>query len=169
MARDHADFDAFYSVAAPQITRQLFLATGDITRAQDCTQEAMLRAWRQWAVIAATTADPYAWVRKVAWRLAVSDWRRALARLRALIRHGPAEQVPEPSPDARAVRDALATLPVAQRAALVLHYFADLPVREVALVLGVPEGTVKARLVRGRRALEALLTDLEETPWTTNG
>ena len=40
-----------------------------------------------------------------------------------------------------------------------LHHIADLPVHAVARELGVPEGTVKARLSRGRAALAALLTD----------
>ena len=54
---------------------------------------------------------------------------------------------------------ALERLPEAQRHTLVLHHIADLPVHEVARELGVPEGTVKARLSRGRAALAALLTD----------
>jgi RNA polymerase sigma-70 factor (ECF subfamily) len=40
-----------------------------------------------------------------------------------------------------------------------LHHLADLPVAEVACTLGVPEGTVKARLARGRAALAVLLTE----------
>ena len=42
---------------------------------------------------------------------------------------------------------------------LALHYLADLPVLEVAELLGVPEGTVKSRLMRGREALAALLSE----------
>ena len=54
---------------------------------------------------------------------------------------------------------ALRQLPEAQRQALVLHHIADLPVHDVAREVGVPEGTIKARLSRGRAALAALLTD----------
>ena len=51
-----------------------------------------------------------------------------------------------------------------QREAIALHHLADLPVAEVASLLGVAEGTIKARLARGRAALAPLLTDdaLEE-------
>ena len=52
---------------------------------------------------------------------------------------------------------ALRRLPEAQRHALVLHHLCDLPVHAVAREIGVPEGTVKARLSRGRAALAALL------------
>ena len=54
---------------------------------------------------------------------------------------------------------ALRQLPEAQRRALVLHHVCDLPVHAVAAEIGVPEGTVKARLSRGRAALAALLSD----------
>jgi RNA polymerase sigma-70 factor (ECF subfamily) len=54
---------------------------------------------------------------------------------------------------------ALEQIPQAQRQALVLHHIADLPVHQVAVEVGVPEGTIKARLSRGRTALAALLAD----------
>nr|WP_269204794.1 sigma-70 region 4 domain-containing protein [Motilibacter deserti] len=90
-----------------------------------------------------------------------------MAQLKALVRHGPVPDVPAPSPDVVAVRAALETLPRDQRAALVLHYFSGLRVREIADLLGVAEGTVKARLSRGRTALAPLLRNDEEDPsWT---
>jgi RNA polymerase sigma-70 factor (ECF subfamily) len=59
---------------------------------------------------------------------------------------------------------ALKKLPEAQRQAIVLHHIADLPVHQVAVEVGVPTGTIKARLSRGRTALAALLAD--EAPGT---
>ena len=58
---------------------------------------------------------------------------------------------------------ALRRLPAAQREAIALHYLADLPVHEVATATGVPVGTVKARLSRGRAALALLLADAPDT------
>jgi RNA polymerase sigma-70 factor (ECF subfamily) len=52
---------------------------------------------------------------------------------------------------------ALRRLPETQRQALVLHHLCDLPVQAVAREVGVPEGTIKARLSRGRTALAVLL------------
>ena len=57
---------------------------------------------------------------------------------------------------------ALKELPLAQRVAIVLHHVCDLPVREVARETGVPTGTVKARLARGRAALAVALSDHHE-------
>ena len=57
--------------------------------------------------------------------------------------------------------EALRRLPEAQREAVALHHLADLPVVEIADLLGVPEGTVKSRLMRGREALAALLSEEE--------
>lgn len=165
--RDERSFDVFYASFAPRLVRHLYLATGDLERAQDCAQEAFLRAWRRWDTVGAETADPVAWVRTVAWRLAVNDWRRSVAHLRALARHGAPPDTPSLSPDAVAVRTAIARLPREQQVTLVLHHVAGLPVREVAQVLDVAEGTVKARLSRARAALAPMLRDDEEVPWTT--
>jgi RNA polymerase sigma factor (sigma-70 family) len=56
---------------------------------------------------------------------------------------------------------ALRQLSPAQRAAIVLHYEADLPVREVARRMGTSAGAVKVHLLRGRRRLRELLGDEE--------
>jgi RNA polymerase sigma-70 factor, ECF subfamily len=63
----------------------------------------------------------------------------------------------------RRVLDALATLPAAQRAALVLVDMEGYPVHEVAEMLGCAEGTVKSRCFRGRARLAELLGDLDPT------
>jgi RNA polymerase sigma-70 factor (ECF subfamily) len=60
-----------------------------------------------------------------------------------------------------ALAEALRALPLAQRQALVMHHLLGMPVGEVAATVGVPAGTVKARLHRGRRALAAQLGDEE--------
>ena len=155
------DFDAFYARTAPGLVRQLHAMTGDRAEAQDCVQEAFARAWQRWGRLRGYDA-PEAWVRTVAWRLAVSRFRRLTAGARAVRRHGAAPDVPALSPDRVALLDALARLPAAQRRAVVLHHVAGLSVQEVADETGVPLGTAKARLSRGRTALAALLT--EETP-----
>jgi RNA polymerase sigma-70 factor (ECF subfamily) len=161
---DEHDFDEFYAACAQRVTTQVYAMIGDRDEAQECVQEAFARAW-----VARKRLDamqhPEAWVRTTAYRLAVSRWRRAVRARRtpdrALQGSG---VVPPPSETYVAVVAALRRLPAVQRQAIVLHHLADLPVQDVAAELGVPEGTVKTRLRRGRAALATLLGDgqLEE-------
>lgn len=164
--REGSEFDAFYAATAPRLIRHIYLSTGDLGRAQDCVQDAYLRAWSRWGSIGNGTTDPIAWVRTVAWRLAINDWRRALRVANALVRRGADTDHAAPSADVIAVRDSLRTLPKAQATVIVLYYFEDLPVRAIAELLGVPEGTVKARLSRARAALATHFdTDEEAGAW----
>jgi len=156
-----ADFDAFYAASAPRLVRQLHAMTGDLTEAQDCAQEAYARAWQRWSTVA-RYESPEAWVRQVAWRLAVSRFRRARHGAGLLRRQGPPPDVAALSPDRVALVAALRRLPEAQRRAIVLHHLGGLSVQEVADDTGVPVGTVKARLSRGRAALAVLLSDASE-------
>lgn len=153
-------FEELYTGAAVRLVRQLYPLTGDLGAAQDCVQEAFARAYLRWSRVSALD-DPEAWVRTVAFRLAVSRWRRARNSVVAWRRRGPDTSVPELSPDHVALVTALRRLPVAQREALVLHHLVGLTVDEVAARAGVPAGTVKARLSRGRAALAPLLRDDE--------
>ena len=94
--------------------------------------------------------------------LAVSRWRKARRAFhspdRATQRSGPAE----PDVNRIALARALQQLPADQRRAIVLYHLCDLPVSDVAAEVGVPTGTIKARLSRGRAALATLLADSEE-------
>lgn len=58
--------------------------------------------------------------------------------------------------------ETLRELPHRQRAAVLLHYVADMSVREVAEVMGVAEGTVKALLAQARRKLRTILGGIDE-------
>src|SRR4051812_26268967 len=152
------DFDAFYAATSRSLLAQLYGLTGDWAEAGDCLQEAYARAWQRWGSVR-KHESPAGWVRKVAFRLARSRWRRTQHGLALYRRHGVPEDQPGPTPDAVAIAAALRKLPDKQRTALVLHHLADLSVAEVARELEVPEGTIKARLSRGRAALAELLRD----------
>jgi len=154
---DEAEFDEFYTSSFTRIAGQLYAMVGDRDEAQDCVQEAFVRAWTHRRKL--SRADhPEAWVRTTAYRLAVSRWRhRSLARRPADRAVSPATHT-DPADESRvALVVALRSIPEDQRRALVLHHLCDLSVRAVALEIGVPEGTIKARLSRGRAALAAVL------------
>lgn len=150
------EFDAFYQGSRQRVVTALYALTGDLAEAQDVTQEAYARAWQRWRKVAAYD-DPEAWVRMVARRIAYSGWRKARNRVAAYRRHGPAPPATPPSDDTIALVTALRALPLEQRETVVLHHIVGLPVEQVARQMGVPTGTVKTRLARGRKALSALL------------
>jgi len=151
-----------YDVSYRRLVGQLTGVTGDPTEAEDVVMEAFVKAVKS-AGEFGRLDNPEAWLRTVAVNAARSRWRR-----RRWLR----ESVALTDLSATAYADlgterldllaALRQLPAAQREVIGLHHLADLPVAEVADTLGIPVGTVKARLSRGRAALAHLLEDHPE-------
>lgn len=162
------DFTAFYDATWGRTVACAYALTGELAAAEDLAQEAYARAWPRWRSLKEYD-DPGAWVRQVATRLAVSRWRRTRTAVRFLARQKAPETAAPPSETTMLLVGALKQLPEAQRRALVLHHLAELPVAEVARLEHCPEGTVKARLARGRAALAELLGDSSTTDGATNG
>lgn len=163
------DLVAFTGDQYDRVRGSLALFTGDRELAEELAQEVFVKVCQHWERVRDMDA-PGAWAHRVGINLAISRARRRRSERRAVERVGAqvaATEAALPGADAaladEALRDAVAALPVDERAALVLRFHADLPVAEVAAALGVPEGTVKTRT---RRALAALrearvLTDAE--------
>ena len=158
---DTEGFEEFYLATVGRLLGQLFPVTGDLHVAEEVVQEAYARASTHWARLRDYDV-PEAWVRRVAMNLAADRGRRLLRQSRALLRAGPPANVPPVSVEALAVAQALRALPMHQRQAIVLHHLVDLPVDEVAAILGTRTGTVKSWLARGRRNLAARLGEPEE-------
>lgn len=157
MQTQPASFDELYAAHFGDLTVQLYAYFGDRQEAQDVVQEAFCRALARWRTVARYD-DPVAWVRRVAWNLALSKWRRARTALTFLRKqHGADIHLDGPGPERVALVAALATLPAQYRRAVVLRYLADLTVAQIAEREGVPEGTVKSWLHRARTALAAQL------------
>ncbi|MEU5786105.1 SigE family RNA polymerase sigma factor [Micromonospora purpureochromogenes] len=154
------DFTEFYQAHFHRLAVQLYAYLGDHAEAQDLTQEAFCRTLERWDRIDAYD-DPSAFVRRVAWNLATSRLRRVRTAVRYLARQRE-EHAPGPEPDRVALMTALATLPTAQRRAVVLYHLAHLSVAEIADQVGVPEGTVKSWLSRGRTALARHFIERQE-------
>jgi RNA polymerase sigma factor (sigma-70 family) len=124
-------FDAFYRASRQRLYDCLYALTGNAADAQDVVHEAYARAWQRWSTVS-DYADPEAWVRTVARRIAVSRWRRTRSALNAYRRVGVPPPVAGPNEETVAVVAALRRLPESQRVAIVLHHIAGLPVTEVA-------------------------------------
>lgn len=133
---------------------------GSADEAEEVAQDAFVKLLLHWTKVR-DYDDADAWLRTVAVRLMISRHRRravASVGLRRLAART-ATSAPEPSPDRIDLDAALAALPIASRAVLLLHHVHDLPVEQVAAALRIPVGTVKSRLARGRAALAPLLTE----------
>lgn len=101
--------------------------------------------------------DPVPWLFRTAFRLAAAELKRD-GRAAPFV-----EAEHRDAAEGIELLDALRKVPEGQRAALFLHYYADLPVREVARLQGTTTAAVKVRLMRGRRRLQELLGEEAET------
>jgi RNA polymerase sigma-70 factor, ECF subfamily len=127
--------------------------------AADLTQEAFLRAHRDWTGVR-EMESPGGWVRRVAMNLARSRLRRlrSEALYRARLRP-PTETASAPSePESEAFWEEVRRLPTRQAQTMALRYIDDLSVAQIAGVMGIAEGTVKALLHQGRERLRRQLT-----------
>lgn len=135
------DFDDFYAAERVGLLRLAWLLTGSGDDAADVVNEAFATVWERWARV----ENPAGYVRVcVVHEVRRRQRRRALER-RVLGRQR--ERVSGPPEDPLA--DALAALPPAQRAVVVLRFYEDRNEAEIAELLGVAPGTVKSRLHRG--------------------
>ena len=143
------NYGQVYRDAAPGLWRTIYAFTaGRRAVADDAVAEAFARALEQ----AGQIRDPVPWLYRTAFRLATEDLRRE--------RKGPEPdpgQAPAAAGGLGALVPALRQLSPAQRAAVVLHYEADLPVQEIARRMGTTVGAVKVHLFRGRHRLRELL------------
>jgi RNA polymerase sigma factor (sigma-70 family) len=155
-------YEAYYRRLVTQVSGLV----GDLAEAEDAVHEAFAR------VLAAPKSflradDAERWLRVAALNVARSRYRRRWLFDR-LVRSGRVDvtpaSVPAMSGDRVALLAALRRLAPPTREVVVLHHLADLSVAEVAATLGVPTGTVKARLARGRATLARLLSDDEPVP-----
>jgi DNA-directed RNA polymerase specialized sigma24 family protein len=141
----------------PRLVGTLSLLCGDGEAGEELAQETLARVWLRWGrVRELDEALAVAWTYRVGINLANSWGRRRVAerRARARLAAPGAGAYVDPDPaDGVAVRQAAAALPRRQRTALVLRYYADLPVAEVAGLMGCAPGTVKSPT---SKALEAM-------------
>lgn len=145
---DAAAFTAFYNEHFRAVSGYAQSLTGDPAAAADVAQEAFTRLFMRWSKV----RDPRTWVFFVATNLTRDHWRRA-ARDRRLTD----ELSPPGSADVAAhdpwLRDLVQRLPQRLREPVLLHYYADLPIEEVARLMRRPVGTIKQRLHQARREL----------------
>lgn len=125
--------------------------------ADDLVQDAAERAWRKQRLFDPARGSAQAWLLAIVADQARQRWRRRQPVWQEL--HPEALVIPESDSATVDLVRAIDALPARQRAAVVLHYFVDLPVADVAELLGCAPGTVKSQLHDARNALEQALGD----------
>ena len=162
-AGDHEAFSALVNASAGRLFGAARLILRDPDRAQDAVQEAFVLAWRHVRAL----RDPEAWdawmyrlTVRACYRLVRTSRRREMAEVHLVTDEDgvPAEldfstHVAERD---RLSRE-LGRLPVDQRTVMVLHFYLDLRLTDVADVLDIPAGTAKSRLHRGLATLRAAM------------
>ena len=131
----------------------------DRSRAEELAQEAFIRAWRGLSGWRREGSFP-TWL----FALAANVFRSELKRFPTL--NVPLEEIAEPSAPApqissETVRRAVLSLPLRYREPVVLYYFHEMDVAAASRTMGLPEGTLKARLSRGRALLRRRFPALE--------
>ncbi|HUG31561.1 MAG TPA: sigma-70 family RNA polymerase sigma factor [Acidimicrobiia bacterium] len=146
-------FEAFYREEYPAVVALVYGLTGSAWSAEDLAQEAFLRAHNDWTRVG-TMAARSAWVRRVALNLAVSRYRRLRAEAAAKVRLRPdVTSLQPPTAESQAFWREVRRLPRRQSQVLVLRYIDELSVAEIAKILQIADGTVKALMHQARTRL----------------
>ena len=152
-----SDFTAFFRAEYARTARTVCLVLHDQARAEEITQDAFVQLLRCWEKVSGYE-QPAAWVRRVAIRMAVRSAKRetmrSLLEWRSRAVEEPAEDLPLPHGDMVA---AVRSLPTNQRVAIVLHYYEDRPVADIADALGCAPATARVHLYKARQRLALLL------------
>jgi RNA polymerase sigma-70 factor (sigma-E family) len=143
-------FDALYENAYPDMVRLAYLMVDSNAVAEELVQDAFVKVHAKWRSI----EHPRAYLRTAVVNGCRNERRRRQV-VRRLGRKASAENIAEAHPDLLA--DALARLAPDRRAALILRYYEDLPVQEVADILGVAPGTVKSMVHRALAELREVI------------
>jgi RNA polymerase sigma-70 factor (ECF subfamily) len=148
--------ERLFDLYADKVYRMAVALLKDTGRAEEATQDTFVKIWRAFPDYDGRAA-PSTWLYTIARNTCLSVLRRESVR-----RSMPIDDVPEPQ--AR-VADAsgidwnmyLARLPDEQRMVIMLFYFEERSIKDVAELMDLPEGTIKSHLHRARRALGAML------------
>ena len=151
------EFRWLFAVEYPAVVRTVYFVLHDHARAEEVTQDSFVQLLRHWEKVS-RYESPEAWVRRVAIRLAIREARRE--RRNALLTSlGTAQTQAYDTVMDVDLLAAIKSLPPQQRSVVVLFYFEDRPMDEIAEILGCSASTGWVHLHRARKRLGALLTE----------
>lgn len=176
LAGNAAEFEKIVAAHAPKIIRLAYRLTGNRDEAEDLAQEAFLRLYRALPKFRGDSTLG-TWLYRTVTRLAIDHLRREKLRRAVFFfsrenEDDPVDYAADPAASPRdqllaaerrrRLRQALGQLSARQRAVFVLRHDEGLPLKEIAAMLGLSEGTVKIHLHRAVNLLRSQLQDLAE-------
>ncbi len=153
------DFEGLYEKYATDVLRVCYFYLGDRQKAEDVCQDVFVRLIVNAPVL--EEGREKAWLLKVALNRCRDLWRGSWAR-RVVLGSPVFELIPAPDNAERrdeeeAIMAAVHQLPPPFREVILLHYYQNYGISEIAQITGLPEGTISSRLSRGRKKLESIL------------
>jgi len=156
---DQAAAEELFNACYPRLAGWVRRLVDDDDTAHEIAAEAFTRLLGRWSRL----ENPQSYLYMIATNLVRDHWRKTGRERRALQSVGAAAMIDpayQPAQDVH-VRALLQALPDRLRSPFLLHYYAGFPVRDVAALLGRPEGTIKADLFQARARLRAALGETD--------
>ena len=144
------EVERLYRTEGGKLWRAVRAYCGDPEVASDAVSEAFAQVLARGVAV----RDPRSWLWRSTFRIAVGQLKAGSPGIGTIGQ--PAYEMPEPIAD---VLRALRTLSPKQRAAVILHDYADLPTKDVAKIMGVGQATVRVHVSQGRRRLRRMLEE----------
>jgi RNA polymerase sigma-70 factor (sigma-E family) len=155
--RDAGEFTSFVLASQASLRRTAYLMCGDWQLASDFVQDALMRVYRHWPRLRGD-AEARSYARKAVVSVVIDAKRRRSSTevpVDGVVDRAAGRDEAAASADRDLLTRCLVQVPARQRACLVLRYYDDLSVSEVAATLGISEGTVKSQTARGLGTLQA--------------
>lgn len=155
---DVVEFGDFARAVLPELHRFGQVLTGNPHDGADLAQSVLERVGVHWTSLRRRSLDPVHYTRRAMVNAQISAWRRS--RREYLVARPPdiVTVQPQDTFEGEQVRKALRDLPSRQRTVLVLRYYGDLPMRDIARMLGISVGTVKSQSSKALRKLRNSMT-----------
>jgi RNA polymerase sigma-70 factor, ECF subfamily len=158
--------EAMIGSYGPSLFRYALALLGREEDARDVVQETFIRAFRQAGALKEAAAFK-GWLYKITLNLSRDTLARRGKRVEVLTEN--LNPLTEPSPSAeeaylalekcRELKTALLGIPLHYREVILLYYYRDFSIKEISMITGRPEGTVKSLLSRGRKLLQSYFTE----------
>lgn len=162
--RNWQKVDDWMRLYGDRIIRVIYLIIDDYHVAEEITQEVFVKAYKNMDSFRGDSS-PYTWLYRIALNLSKNHLKRKSRIWFIIFKNVETEtRLTEPLEEkvinmtiSAGVRACILKLPLIYREVIILHYFEDLKVSDMARILEQPEGTVKSKLFRGRELLEAIM------------